>query len=200
MKEIRVLPVRKTYGGRKVLDFPGYCFESGKVYAITGPNGSGKSTLAKILAGILLPDEGNVFETEHCSVGYMPQKSFAFRMNLKKNVLLGADPENPDREADYGKLADALDIRKIETQKAKKLSGGETAKMALARVMMRKYDLLILDEPTAAMDRIAKERALLLAGQYAREKEAAVLLITHSLEEAENAADERIELNCFLFE
>ena len=194
MSEFCVSSIRKTYGDRTVLEFPGHLFEGGKVYALTGPNGSGKSTLAKILAGTLSPDDGKVFEKSGYTVGYMPQKSFAFRMSLKKNVLLGADRRNPDLGKNYEKLADELDIRRIEALRARKLSGGETAKMALARVMMRRYDLLVLDEPTAAMDRKSGEKALALIRQYAKDNGTALLLITHSMEEAGKAADEIIEI------
>lgn len=195
MKTIRVLPVRKSYGDRMVLDFPGHVFEGGRIYALTGPNGSGKSTLAKILAGILLPDSGVPFENSTPRVGYMPQKSFAFRMSLRRNVLLGAGQKDGAEER-YKKLSQALDLQKIETLKAKKLSGGETAKMALARVMMQKYDLLVLDEPTASMDRESVSSALSLVRDYARENEAAVLLITHSREDAEQIADEVLAFGC----
>mgnify|MGYP003310667351 CR=1 FL=1 len=134
----------KTYEDRCVLDFPGMELQPGTIYAVIGANGSGKSTFAKILAGVLKAD--NRFKAVD-GIGYMPQKNYAFRMSVQKNLWLNGD----DRMlANW--LMDALQIRDLSLKRADKLSGGETARMALARLMMKQYDLVILDEPTAAMD------------------------------------------------
>ena len=127
----------KTYEGRQVLDFPGMNVQPGKIYAIIGANGSGKSTFAKILAGILLADRRGK-RTNGTTIGYMPQKNYAFRMSTKANILLG-DKDETRANA----LMDAIQIRHLENKRADKLSGGETARMALVRLMMGKYDLVI---------------------------------------------------------
>ena len=80
----------KTYDGVTVLDFPGMEIEPGKIYAVIGANGSGKSTFAKILSGVL-PADRKVQLPQ--SVGYLPQKPYAFRMSTKKNILLGGSEE-----------------------------------------------------------------------------------------------------------
>ena len=86
-----ILPAfSKTYEGRTVLDFPGMEMEPGKIYAVIGANGSGKSTFAKILAGAL-PADRRIKPME--GIGYMPQKNYAFRMSLKKNLLLNGSDE-----------------------------------------------------------------------------------------------------------
>lgn len=174
----------KTYEGRQVLDFPGMEVQSGKIYAIIGANGSGKSTFAKILAGILLADKRGK-RTDGRSIGYMPQKNYAFRMSTKKNILLGGkDAARADR------LMDAVQIRHLENKRADKLSGGETARMALARLMMRKYDLVILDEPTAAMDMETTLLSEQLIADFVKESGCALILVTHSLQQARRIADE----------
>ena len=134
----------KTYDGVKVLDFPGLALKPGKIYAILGANGSGKSTFARIAAGILPADQKCRIPG---SVGYLPQKPYAFRMTVKKNILLtGGSPEHADE------LMAALSLTALQNKRADRLSGGETARMAMARLMMKRYDMVILDEPTAAMD------------------------------------------------
>ena len=134
----------KTYEGRTVLDFPGMEVQPGTITAIIGANGSGKSTFAKILAGTLAPDQR--FKNPE-GIGFMPQKNYAFRMTLQKNLLLnGTDV----KRANW--LMDQLQLSHLALKRADKLSGGETARMALARLMMRFYELVLLDEPTAAMD------------------------------------------------
>ena len=115
----------KTYEGVTVLDFPGMELEQNKIYAVIGANGSGKSTFAKILAHILPGDKNGTF-TDAATCGYMPQKNYAFRMTVKKNILLNG-AEAPRAYA----LMDALHLRHLENKRADRLSGGETARMAL---------------------------------------------------------------------
>ena len=181
---MKILPFSKTYEDRCVLDFPGMEVSSGKIYAIIGANGSGKSTFGKILAGILPADKKGKF-AEGCTVGYMPQKNYAFRMTTRANILLnGAD------EARASALMDALQLKPLEHKRADKLSGGETARMALARLMMNRYDLVILDEPTAAMDMETTLLSEVKIAEYVRETGCALILVTHSLQQARRLADE----------
>ena len=144
---MNLLPVSKTYDGVTVLDFPGISLEPGKIYGVIGSNGSGKSTFSKILAGIFPADQKAAPLERGLTVGYMPQKNYAFRMSARANVLLGGRDES---RADM--LMKALQIDHLANKRADRLSGGETARMALARLMMKSFDLMILDEPTAAMD------------------------------------------------
>ena len=180
---MKILPFSKTYEKRTVLDFPGMELQPGKIYAVIGANGSGKSTFAKVLSGILTGDRRQ--KADLGAVGYMPQKNYAFRMSTARNILLnGKDPERA------AALMDALQLRPLEQKRADRLSGGETARMALARLMMKRYDLVLLDEPTAAMD---METTLLSEQQivsYVRETGCALILVTHSLQQARRIADE----------
>ena len=172
----------KTYDGRMVLDFPGLELKSGKIYAILGANGSGKSTFARIAAGILTADQKCRISG---SVGYLPQKPYAFRASVKKNILLTGGEEEK-----AAALMDALQIRHLEKKRADRLSGGETARMALARLMMKRYDMVILDEPTAAMDMETTSAAEDLILKYAKETGCILILVTHSLQQARRVADE----------
>jgi len=181
---MKILPFSKTYDRRTVLDFPGMEVEPGKIYAVIGANGSGKSTFAKILAGVLKADQKGCF-LDIGSVGYMPQKNYAFRMSTRANILL-----NGREEARAEALMDALQLRHLEHKRADRLSGGETARMALARLMMKTYDLVILDEPTAAMDMETTSLSEELIVKYVQETGCALILVTHSLQQARRIADE----------
>ena len=181
---MKISAFSKTYEGRTVLDFPGTELQSGKIYAVIGANGSGKSTFAKILAGILKADKKGP-HLDAASVGYMPQKNYAFRMTTKANILL-----NGKEEIRANSLMDAIQIRHLENKRADRLSGGETARMALARLMMRRYELVILDEPTAAMDMETTSLSEDLIVKYVRETGCALVLVTHSLQQARRIADE----------
>ena len=85
---MKLQPFSKTYDGVTVLDFPGLELQPGKIYSVIGSNGSGKSTFAKILAGILPADRKECHLEDSLSVGYMPQKNYAFRMSTRSNILL----------------------------------------------------------------------------------------------------------------
>lgn len=180
-----ILPAfSKTYHGVKVLDFPGLELQPGKIYAILGANGSGKSTFAKIAAGVLPADQKCRIPG---SVGYLPQKPYAFRMTLRKNILLTAGrPEQADE------LMRTLSLTELKEKRADRLSGGETARMAMARLMMKRYDMVILDEPTAAMDMESTSAAEELILKYVRETDCILILVTHSLQQARRVADEAI--------
>ena len=172
----------KTFEGRQVLDFPGMELQPGKVYAVIGANGSGKSTFAKILAGVLPADRRGKW-LDGGSVGYMPQKNYAFRMSTKANILL-----NGSDEKRANKLMEAIQIHHLASKRADRLSGGETARMALVRLMMKSYDLVILDEPTAAMDMETTILSENLIADYVQETGCAMILVTHSLQQARRIA------------
>ena len=173
----------KSYYKRVVLRLPELELPQGKITVIIGPNGSGKSTFAKVLAGIERADDRREI-LSGASVGYLPQKSFPFRMSTEKNILQnGNDPVRAKE------LMTALGIDALAKQSAKKLSGGETARMALCRILMRRYDLLILDEPTTAMDMESTLAPEKLMQETCREQNCALVLITHSVSQARRIAD-----------
>lgn len=175
----------KTYEGRKVLDFPGAELICGTVTAVIGANGSGKSTFAKVLSGITPADAAGRILPDGISCGYMPQKSYAFQMSVWKNILLNGGNAEKAKE-----LMDRLDLAALMNAGGKTLSGGETARMVLARILMKHYDLLILDEPCASMDMRSTIASEQLIAEYAKKENAAVLLITHSLAQAERTASD----------
>lgn len=180
----------KTYGSRRVLDFQGYELLGGKIYVVIGANGSGKSTLASILAGTVTPDGKSCVLSSEIRCGFMPQKSYAFRMSVLRNVLLnGKDNENTEH------VLNELSLTELKKAGGKTLSGGETAKMALARLLVRHYDLLILDEPCASMDMQSTIAAEKLISEYAQKENAAVILVTHSLAQAKRMASEILFLD-----
>ena len=180
---MKIKPFTKTYGGRTVLDFPEFELEAGRIYGVIGANGSGKSTFAKILAGVLAADKKGSF-CDADPIGYMPQKNFAFRMSVKKNIMLCGDDE-----ARAERLMEALGLKKLEAKRADRLSGGETARMALARLMMKRFELVILDEPCAAMDIETTKASEDMILEYVKETGCALILVTHSLQQAKRLAD-----------
>jgi len=207
-KYILIRNLTKTYGERVVLDIPEIGLEMGKIYAITGHNGSGKSTLGKLLGGIIKPDKGETeittryvaenidiqtsYEFNTC---YSPQKPYAFNMSLEKNILLNVDDKTEANLSKVKEIEKALNIYSLKDSNAKKLSGGELSKMALSRALIKKYDLVILDEPTAAMDMESTVLAEELMKKYVNETGATLIIISHEYDQVSRLADHRVHLN-----
>lgn len=169
MKKTPALKIE--YGNRIVLNVPELEFEEGKVYALIGANGSGKTTFGK-----------------NCGFSYQPQKPYAFRMTVLKNVLLGNNDSSQESVDKAKSLLKELKLEAFENARADKLSGGETAKMALARSIMAGQDAIVLDEPTNSMDIDGSILAENLIRRYADEGHV-VVLITHSIRQAERISD-----------
>ncbi len=183
-------PLKKTYNGKTVLDIPGLSIPDCSIAAVCGHNGSGKSTMARILAGIIKDDTAGIVRLDR-TVGYMSQTSRPFRMSIRRNLLLNAD-KNLSKKENHARAAamlNALGMDDISSKNAARLSGGQTERMALARVLMKDYGLLILDEPTASMDQAAIPAAEKLILDYRDRTGCTILLITHSSSQAEKLAD-----------
>ncbi len=179
------LACSKTYHGDFTLRLPALAFEPGRIYAVMGANGSGKSTFARLLAGVLPPDGGGTVWERAVSIGYLPQKCYAFRMSVRANLALGGAARS-----EVARVMQELRLEHLAKQPARSLSGGETARMALGRVLIRPFELVVLDEPAAAMDiesTLLSERAIL---RYREQTGAAVIVITHSVAQARRIADE----------
>ena len=181
---MRINALKKSYGSRCVLDFPGLELAPGRICALIGANGSGKTSLARIAAGTEKADGGTPPFEKRPNTGYMPQRSYAFRMSALKNLRLGGGSRTEAEE-----MLEKLGLAHLAKSPGKGLSGGETARMALGRVLMERHELLILDEPTAAMDMESTLLCEKLITDYCRETGAAVLWVTHSLAQARRTAD-----------
>ncbi len=207
---MKISACRKSYRGKTVLQCPEMEYQPGRIYAVVGPNGSGKSTYARLAAGVIKKDGGGMAVVSHekpiCHAGgsqcqnsewrkntrikeilYMPQKSFPFRMSLEKNILLAGN----DRQR-AAKLMESLRLSSLSGRRARELSGGETAKMALARVLMKPCAMLILDEPTSAMDMESAIAAEQLIHEYTMETGCCVLFVTHDLSQARRMATDAL--------
>ncbi len=186
---MKINALSKTYEGRKVLSSPAFELRGGEICVLVGANGSGKSSLAKAIAGVIADDNGAKPFDEKVNVGYTPQKSYAFRMSTLRNLTLAGG-----NEAEAMEMLERLGIAHLAKTPAKKLSGGESARMALGRVLMEKHELLILDEPTASMDMESTALSEALIMDYCKKSGAAILWVTHSLAQARRVADKAMFL------
>lgn len=180
--------------------------EPGSITAICGPNGAGKSTLLEALSGLLLPDTGTVTlgsdllaDMEGRSrarlLGYLPQAhEIVWDVTVRSIVELGRMPYGDRSAAPVDSALEALDIGHLADRRAQSLSGGETARVLLARVLAGEPRWILADEPLAALD-IAHQLALLRHLRAAASSGTGVVLVLHDLTHAMNHADRVIVLD-----
>lgn len=153
---IRLNEVKKYYSGRCVLDIGELTVARGEKLALIGPNGCGKSTLLRLLAGTIRPDAGKILAggLARGEIGYLPQKPYAFDLSVLKNVELALSGERDAKRLAMEAL-ELVGLTPLAGARGNRLSGGETQRMALARILARPRALLLLDEPTASADILA---------------------------------------------
>jgi iron complex transport system ATP-binding protein len=191
--------------GRRILHDVDLDLHPGEVHALVGPNGAGKSTLFAVLAGDTLPDAGEVrlggrmlrdvpagARARERAV-LLQQNTVTFPFTAAEVVRMGRAPwaRTPDEAADDDAVAEALaetDITHLAHRRMPSLSGGERARVALARVLAQRTRILLLDEPTAALDLRHQEDVLAIARGRAR-RGGAVGLVVHDLNAALAHAD-----------
>lgn len=197
--------VRLVRGGRALLDDVSLELRAGEVLALLGPNGAGKSTLLSVLSGDVGPDRGTVHfagkEIREWSLADLSRRrsvllqdnQLLFPFTVHQVVEMGRAPwrrtplEDDDNEA-IAEAIDAADIGHLGNRRVPSLSGGERARAAFARVMAGRTGILMLDEPTAALDLGHQEAVLSLARERARAGDA-VLVVLHDLNLAAAYAD-----------
>ncbi|WP_067686742.1 heme ABC transporter ATP-binding protein [Nocardia jejuensis] len=192
-------------GGRRVLEDVDFDVVAGQIVALVGPNGAGKSTLLAALAGEMRPSTGTVELDGRPLADWAPVEMARRRAVLPQNhtvgfpftarevVAMGRAPwaRTPRQDHDERRIADALsatDVHHLAARTFPALSGGERARVALARVLAQDTATLLLDEPTAALDLGHQEQVLRLARARATAG-AAVVVVLHDLGVAAAYAD-----------
>lgn len=152
----------------------------GEIVTLIGPNGGGKSTTAKAILGLMRFDRGRVWRAPGLRVGYVPQQlsiDWTFPLNVRRLMSLTA-PQS--EEAIRGALAE-VEITHLIDAPVQSLSGGEFQRALLARAILRKPDLLVLDEPVRAIDFGGEIAMYDLIADVRRRLNCGVLLISHDL-------------------
>ncbi len=169
----------------------------GEYHVLLGPTGSGKSTLMKCILGIYPIKGGTIYldgrnitndlpEKRH--MGYVPQNYSLFpHLDVEKNIRFGLRARNTTPDSDdsvVAQLSEMLDIQKLRKRKVQYLSGGEKQKVALARALAIKPELLLFDEPFSSIDEGAKRNLWMELKQIISDVGITAFHITHNLEEA----------------
>lgn len=204
--------VTVSYGAQDVLRDVDLDLRSGEVLALVGPNGAGKSTLVSVLSGDLHPDEGQVLidgaplrswstvELAMRRAVLLQQVSMSFPFTVLQAVCMGRAPwqaaalDDADDERIVAEAMARTDVLQFAERVYMSLSGGERARAALARVLAQDTHVLLLDEPTAALDIRHQEQVLGLAGHLAACGHA-VAVVMHDLGLAAAHADRVVVLS-----
>lgn len=171
MDIITVSKLRKSYRKGQVQALRGLNFtvDEGEIYGLIGPDGAGKTTLFRIMATLLLPDEGTVsvdgldvvrdYKAIRRRIGYMPGRFSLYQdLSVEENLSFFASIFHTSIEENYDLVKDIYgQIEPFKTRKAGKLSGGMKQKLALSCALIHAPRVLILDEPTTGVDPVSRK-------------------------------------------
>ncbi len=205
---IVVRDLTKSYGSARVVDGVSFTIQSGELVALLGPSGGGKSTVLRMIAGLEVPDGGEVVlhgavatraRVQDRAVGFVFQHYALFRhMTVRENVGFGLTVKRRPRaeiDAAVRELLDLVQLGALGDRYPEELSGGQRQRVALARALAPRPSLLLLDEPFGALD--AKVRAELREWirRLHHEREITSVFVTHDQDEAMELASRVIVLN-----
>lgn len=195
--------LKKSFGGRTVLDGVSCDFPAGGISAVIGPNGSGKTTLLRMVAGLETPDGGLLSYMDgdkEASPGlglmrrmtYVSQDPLLFSTSLRNNIAYGLWQRGlPAGEVErrVDEALDAAGLRGFSQARAKTLSGGEAQRAAIARAYALGPELVLLDEPASNLDPEGGAWMERLVMKMKDELKATVVLVTHNMFQARRLAD-----------
>ncbi len=199
MSAVVVKNISKTFGDLHTLDDISIHLKENELVVLLGPSGCGKSTLFHIIAGLTKPDSGSVYiDGENWTgktgrVGYMQQKDLLLpSKNILTNVAIPLLLRKVSPKSAYAlakKHFRNFGLEGFEQHYPRQLSGGMKQRAALLRTFLFAQDILLLDEPFAALDAINRRKMHLWLKDLRKEHQSSILYITHDIEEALLLAD-----------
>jgi len=182
--------VVKRYGERVAVNEVSFEVQPGELVALIGPNGAGKTTLLSVLAGVLAPDDGNTTGAHRDGrVGWVPQQPAVYsKLTVAENLALWARLEHvADPQATVARMLEQTDLADRADEQVSRLSGGNRQRVNIAVGMLSAPAVLLLDEPSAALDPIQRGRLWrFIRGLSAQGT--SVVFSTHNVSEAERYA------------
>ncbi|MGB3210076.1 MAG: ABC transporter ATP-binding protein [Desulforhopalus sp.] len=189
-----------SYGGNKVVDSVSFSAEVGEFFMILGPNGAGKSSLLKLIAGIEEPQSGQIDILGRSKAKYSArdlakvvalvaqQAPIDFPFSVAETVLMGRSPHlgllGIEGERDYALAAEAMSftgVDKFAGRRLDQLSGGERQRVMIARAICQEPRIILLDEPTNALDPAHQLKIMDLMERFRQEKKTTVIMVSHDL-------------------
>lgn len=174
---------------------------AGERIAILGPSGAGKSTLLSLIAGFLMPHSGELYlngadcrrvppSQRPVSMLFQDNNLFA-HLTVAQNLGLGLDPGlrlNGPQRRQLDDIAEQVGIRDYLARLPAQLSGGQRQRAALARCLLRRQPILLLDEPFSALDPTLRAEMLTLLDDICRQQQLTLLMVSHNLDDAARIA------------
>src|SRR5882724_4303433 len=201
MPLLRIEGVGKSFGNFRAVDRLSLDIRAGEFFALLGPSGCGKTTLLRMLAGLETPDEGRILldgkdiaqvAPHERPVNMMFQNYALFpHLNVGDNIAFGLKRAGMDRADIATRVAEMVALVKLdglEKRKPDQLSGGQKQRVALARSLARRPQVLLLDEPLAALDKKLRESTQLELMELQRRLGMTFIIVTHDQEEAMTVA------------
>ncbi|MDI6890968.1 MAG: metal ABC transporter ATP-binding protein [Thermodesulfovibrionales bacterium] len=198
MKILSVEGLSFRYNSAEVLSDVSFSVNVGDYIGLVGPNGSGKTTLIKIIFGLIKPQKGSIFLfganswnfKDWYRVGYLPQRTLFnpyFPATVKEIVSLGlfskkeSEVINKSKETMIDKAMRLMDVLDIKNKLIGELSGGQQQRVLVARAIVNEPELLILDEPTTALDPEVRENFFHILREFNQDKNVTIILVTHDI-------------------
>jgi putrescine transport system ATP-binding protein len=202
MPLLRIEGVSKTFGSFRAVDRLSLDIGAGEFFALLGPSGCGKTTLLRMLAGFETPDEGRILLGGRDIAPVLPHErpvnmmfqNYALfpHLNVRDNIAFGLKRAGMSRAAIDTRVAEMVALVKLdgmEKRKPDQLSGGQKQRVALARSLARRPQVLLLDEPLAALDKKLRESTQLELMDLQRRLGMTFIIVTHDQEEAMTVAN-----------
>jgi len=197
MDVIRVQSLTKRYGRTLAVDGIDFAVPAGATVGLLGGNGAGKTTTIAMLLGLLIPTSGSVHVLGHdiardrfAALARMnfssPYVALPHRLSVAENLRVYGHLYNVKRaERRISELADQLDLRELLDRPAGELSSGQRTRVALAKSLINRPEVLLLDEPTASLDPDSADFVRTWLERYRAESGSTILLASHNMAEVE---------------
>jgi tungstate transport system ATP-binding protein len=206
--QFEIRDLTKVYNGKTVLDIPHLTIKKGSIYGAMGPNGSGKTTLLSMLSLLLSPTSGKIYfegiDIDEADKHLLRQKMtlvlqnpFLFSTTVEKNVAYGLKARGIKKGERKKRIMECLELvglEGFEKRRADELSGGEIQRVAIARALTLYPKVLLLDEPTANVDRGSVDVLERILKELNQRFRITIILATHDINQAYRLADEVISL------
>ena len=204
MNAIEIKNISKSYGELKALDNVSFEVKKGELFGLIGPDGAGKTTLFRLLTTLINPDAGSAtvdgldimkdYREIRTRVVYMPGRFSLYPdLSVEENLQFFAAIFGVTVEQSYHLVAPIYkQIEPFKTRRAGKLSGGMKQRVSLARALLKKAPVLLLDEPTKELDPALCEKVCEMIKKCAEER--TVILVTHKESDAKLLEGEQINL------
>ena len=203
---LKLQNIKKSFDGKEVLKDISIEVGDGEIVSILGPSGCGKTTLLNIILGLTNPDSGEInFNGEDITKVPMEKRGFNIvfqdyalfpNLNAYQNITYGLkNKPGISTQEEIDDFINLLGLKEHLNKKIEQLSGGQKQRVALARTLVMKPKILLLDEPLSALDGVIKESIKERIKTIAKEFNLTIIIVTHDPEEALTLSDKVLIIN-----